>query len=157
MSLTIDSVLNTPSYILGAIGFAIATVKWTLKKQQQHEDKLKEDTKKYVDDEILRVEAIHKDWDNALKNMEKAVMQIEKKADVMETIQQDLAVLKTSMDFLKQMMWGRDVKSDAPYLFGKIETQEHKDEVETGIYAPTEEERAERDRGDFSTQEDKST
>jgi len=48
--------------------------------------------------------------------------------------------LEKSIYFLQQFQWGKDAKSIAPYTIGEEESQEHKEETGTGIFAPTEEE-----------------
>lgn len=65
--------------------------------------------------------------------------------------------LEKGMDFMKQFMWGRETKSDAPYLTGDTETQEHKEEVGVGIFEPTEEEAQERAEGNLTNESGTST
>ena len=153
MALGVGQVIETPTYVLAIFGAVAATVKWLRHKQHIHESLIIKENKDYIDLEILRIERAHIEYDSVFHDMDKSILRIESKINLLDTVQNDIAILKTSMEFLKQMMWGRDVKSDAPYLSDTEETQFHKDEEESGIFYPTEEEREERDRGHTSTQD----
>ena len=73
------------------------------------------------------------------------------KIDLLEHIQDEkdeLTRMQKSIEFLQTMAWGPDSKSVPDYMFGKEESQEHKDEPSKGAF---------RDRPEGGGEEEKQT
>jgi hypothetical protein len=51
------------------------------------------------------------------------------------SVEESLKELKHSMELIQTMAWGPDAKSVPPYMEGKEQTQEHKDEADVGAFS----------------------
>ncbi len=113
--------------------------------QDELAKKVKEDIHEYVKHEIdiikLRIDNEVKIAYAKFDLIDERINSWGKEVNNIKDSERDNTIrLEKSIYFLQQFQWGKDAKSIAPYTVGETETQAHKEETGTGIFAPTEEE-----------------